>query len=417
MSEYQYYEFQAIDRPLNEQQMEELRDLSTRAEITPTRFTNVYHWGDFKGDPGKLMEKYFDAFVYVTNWGTRELALRLPRRLVDPDTLSKYCAGEALKMRSCGENVILSFYRSEIEEYEWVDGEGWMGALIPLRSDIVSGDLRSLYLAWLLAVQVGEVGDQYEEEEEGNDEDENKVTSPPPPPGLSKLSGSLQSFVKFFQIDDDLVTAASKWSGTLSPIVVSQEEFTEWLLGLGQREKDALLRRMAEGHDPHMRTELLNRFRKERGVQAKGGVRTNEADLPSADELLKEARGIAEERKAKEAERRRKMEAEQARKAAAERKKYLKSLAGREDGAWKEVKNLISTKQPKKYDAAVQLLKDLHELSVSQNNEPAYIARLQKLRDLHHRKGTLLRRFDEAGLPGPQSPPDPSIEDVWGKLE
>jgi hypothetical protein len=40
MSEYQYYEFQAIDRPLTERQMDELRKLSTRAEITPTSFTN-----------------------------------------------------------------------------------------------------------------------------------------------------------------------------------------------------------------------------------------------------------------------------------------------------------------------------------------------------------------------------------------
>jgi hypothetical protein len=51
MSEYQYYEFQAIDRPLTKQEMAEVRSLSTRATITPTRFVNVYHWGNFKGDP------------------------------------------------------------------------------------------------------------------------------------------------------------------------------------------------------------------------------------------------------------------------------------------------------------------------------------------------------------------------------
>ena len=51
MSEYQYYEFRAIDRPLDRKEMDELRALSTRAEITPTSFTNTYHWGDFKGKP------------------------------------------------------------------------------------------------------------------------------------------------------------------------------------------------------------------------------------------------------------------------------------------------------------------------------------------------------------------------------
>ena len=65
MSEYQYYEFQAIDRPPTREEMDELRVLSTRAEITATSFTNTYNWGDFKGDPDALMRDYFDAFLYV----------------------------------------------------------------------------------------------------------------------------------------------------------------------------------------------------------------------------------------------------------------------------------------------------------------------------------------------------------------
>ena len=43
MSEYQYYEFRAIDRPLNNQQMRELRAYSSRAEITSTTFTVEYN--------------------------------------------------------------------------------------------------------------------------------------------------------------------------------------------------------------------------------------------------------------------------------------------------------------------------------------------------------------------------------------
>ena len=61
MSEYQYYEFMAVDNPLNEKDMQALRNLSSRAQITPTSFVNEYHWGDFKGKPLSLMEKYFDG--------------------------------------------------------------------------------------------------------------------------------------------------------------------------------------------------------------------------------------------------------------------------------------------------------------------------------------------------------------------
>ncbi len=87
MSEYQYYEFQAIDRPLTEAQVRELRSCSTRAHITPTSFVNHYEWGNFKGDAQAWMETYFDAFLYLANWGTHELMLRLPPRLLDPDVV------------------------------------------------------------------------------------------------------------------------------------------------------------------------------------------------------------------------------------------------------------------------------------------------------------------------------------------
>ena len=35
--------------------MEALRTLSTRARITAMSFTNHYKWGDFKGDPNRLI--------------------------------------------------------------------------------------------------------------------------------------------------------------------------------------------------------------------------------------------------------------------------------------------------------------------------------------------------------------------------
>lgn len=43
MSEYQYYEFLVIDRPLTSEEIEELRSISTRARITPVSFINHYN--------------------------------------------------------------------------------------------------------------------------------------------------------------------------------------------------------------------------------------------------------------------------------------------------------------------------------------------------------------------------------------
>ena len=90
MSEYQYYEFLAIDRPLTADEMAELRALSTRAVITPVSFTNEYNWGDFKGDPEKLMQRYFDAHVYVANWMTPIFMVRLPMEALTQETAEAY---------------------------------------------------------------------------------------------------------------------------------------------------------------------------------------------------------------------------------------------------------------------------------------------------------------------------------------
>src|SRR5690606_14185070 len=87
MSEYQCYEFVALDRRLTSKEMAELRAISTRAEISPTRFWNEYHFGDLKADPATLLARYFDAHLYFANWGTRRFMLRLPARSVDTAAL------------------------------------------------------------------------------------------------------------------------------------------------------------------------------------------------------------------------------------------------------------------------------------------------------------------------------------------
>lgn len=123
MSEYQYYEFQAIDRPLTDEQQQELRRLSSRAHITPTGFVNVYNYGDLHADPIAMLEKCFDTFCYVANWGTRKLMFRIPPDLIAGEEVWNYCVDEILHLHNKGEYFILEF-TSQSEEYEWEEGEG-----------------------------------------------------------------------------------------------------------------------------------------------------------------------------------------------------------------------------------------------------------------------------------------------------
>ncbi|HEV8566422.1 MAG TPA: hypothetical protein VGQ92_04890, partial [Actinoplanes sp.] len=142
MSEYQYYEFVAVDRPLTPAQQGELRTLSTRARITASSFVNDYQWGDLKGDPRVWMERYFDAHLYLANWGTHRVALRLPRRLLDPDTAAAYCVGESAHSWATGEHVILDL-NSEDDDGDWeYDGEGHLASIVPVRAELAAGDTR-----------------------------------------------------------------------------------------------------------------------------------------------------------------------------------------------------------------------------------------------------------------------------------
>lgn len=158
MREYQYYEFQAIDRPLGEADRQALRDLSTRARITATSFTNSYEWGDFKRDPAQLMERWFDLHLYLANWGLRRLMIRLPKRLVDRHLLGAFLENvDFAELRVSRENLILGIGLDEVELEDWDDGSGWLAVLTPLRAEVLAGDLRLFYLLWLTAVEADAV--------------------------------------------------------------------------------------------------------------------------------------------------------------------------------------------------------------------------------------------------------------------
>jgi hypothetical protein len=142
MSEYQYYEFQAIDRPLGEADRKALRALSTRARITATSFTNSYEWGDFKGDPAKLMDRWFDLHLYLANWGSRRLMIRLPARMVDHPLLDGFLREvDCAELKVAGDNLILDIGRDEVDSEDRDDGSGWLAALAPLRAEVLADDL------------------------------------------------------------------------------------------------------------------------------------------------------------------------------------------------------------------------------------------------------------------------------------
>ena len=124
------------------------------------QLVNEYHWGNFKGDPSRLMEHYYDAHLYVANWGTRRLMLRLPGDLLDSDVLDDYCIDDQLSAWTTDEFVVLDFLsEDDAGEFEFdYATEALLSAIVGVRAELAVGDLRPLYLAWLAACSARESG-------------------------------------------------------------------------------------------------------------------------------------------------------------------------------------------------------------------------------------------------------------------
>ena len=378
MSEYQYYEFQAIDRPLGAAEREQLRAISSRARITATSFVNSYDWGDLKADPLKLLERYFDLFLYVANWGTRQFAMRLPKRLLELQVLERFQLDEDLALiHSAGEYVIISVNRDEVEADEWDDGGGRLAGLAPLRTDLLTGDLRLFSLLWLIQVENDRLGDEVIE----------------PAPGLTELSGPLSALADFLAVDPDLLEAAV---GTATPLPSSEPSpsaIGAFVRNLPEKDKVALLLRLYSGDDPHLSAELRRLYREDRDPRAdKVGPSRTAGDLRAAARRIAQQRKHLAEKRAN-AERRRRQEAE-----AQARAKHLSALAKRGEGAWREIEDLIAMRNGSAYDKAATLLLDHREIAAQARKLESFTGRIAELRSRHAKKGQFIARLKAAGL-------------------
>jgi hypothetical protein len=386
MSEYQYYEFLALDRPLTAAEQAEIRELSTRARITATSFTNEYEWGDFKGHPDLMMQRYYDAHLYLANWGTHRIMLRLPRTLLDPETAGQYCVDDQVTLAATREYVILGM-TSEDEAGEWVeDAEDSLSAIVGVRSELAAGDLRPLYLAWLSAYG------SWERDEDAFGADDEDTAEPPVPAGLGSLTAPQRALADFLRVDPDLLAVAAQASPELPEVKEDPDVLAAHIAGLPGAEKERLLILVARDQAARARMELLRGMRREPDESLGARPRRTVA------ELLDIAAGLrAERHRQAEAEAAsRKAQREQQR--AAARQRRLDELARDPETAWAQARNLIGTKVPARYDEAITLVLELRDLARREDQISEFEQRFAALREEHARKPSLIARFAKAGL-------------------
>ncbi|MFB7630631.1 hypothetical protein ACFC0M_06750 [Streptomyces sp. NPDC056149] len=375
MSEYQYYEFQALDRPLSHEEQQELRALSTRARITATSFTNTYNWGDLSGDPRRMVERYFDAHLYVTNWGTHRLMLRLPKQTLNLPTAQPYCLDHRIDAWTTRTHLLLDL-TSDDEDGEWAEGaDDSLAALIGVRDELATGDLRPLYLAWLSALTAWELEDDAEEEHQA-------ALEPPVPPGLAELTAPQQALTDFLRVDADLLTVAAQASPSApkQPPRPTKKDLAPLIAALPEKEKDALLLRLALGPATRLRTDLLHRLHGTATPTTVPGRRSAAQLLDAAHSLRTERRQRAEHERA------------------TAHAKQLTALAHEAKSTWQQIEAHIATKKTRAYDQAVTLLTELRDAYGHTGHDTDFHQRLTRLREDHQRRPGLIHRLDRHNL-------------------
>ncbi len=382
MSEYQYYEFIAIDEPLTPKQMAELRSRSSRASITPTNFVNDYQWGDLKGDPADWMRRFFDAHVYVANWCTCSLYLRVPKNAFDAEALQIFQTKSVFSVEHTKTHWLLEWGLDESENYDRFaeeDGRGWMGRLAPLRDELLRGDMRPLYLGWLAAVSVGEVGKD--------------ATEPPPPRGLSRLTAAQRSLTEFLEIDPDLIAAAAIPDQHAPKLDIgSDAELDAWIAELPTAEKVATLKMIMTGNAQQAERRLKLRLLAWQREQRPTGAA--ESRCRTVAELQTLAASAAEARKKQGVVRRKKVEAERR----VKHESHLRTLAADFDRCWQVADKQAERGIASAYDevkCSLVELADAYTLCASRSD---FDQKLAQFMVQHGKRGALVRRLEGAGL-------------------
>lgn len=217
MSEYQFYEFISLDRPLSDEARRAMRDLSSRVKLSSHGAIFVYNFGDFPGEPYDLMAEHCDAMLYMSNWGTRQIMLRFPENAIPDDVMNAYqyesVIGEEYGTLEweVGDGYVLLHILLNNEEPDgvWLEGEGTLPGMLPIRENILKGDYRALYMAWLkFASEDLTWVENYAREDEAREANIDSVVEPPVPPNLNIHAAPLENFAEFFKIDSALIRSA-----------------------------------------------------------------------------------------------------------------------------------------------------------------------------------------------------------------
>lgn len=352
----------------------EQRDIgrwSSRTYPTSTGATFVYSYGDFPKDPEQVVGKYFDAMFYIANWGSKTLMLKFPKELLDTDAMQQYCTVDEISVTEHGECYVLEMTFSEEEGYGWIDGEGYLSALIGLRQDILHGDYRSVHIAWLHACS-------RVREWEGFD---GTLPEPSLSRSFAQLNGALDSWVELLGVDKDLLSVMAG-SHIGRPESESDDSAERIALLPNEEKDDFLLRVLCE--EPLLSVKLRKRLE---SLLQQSDTTPMRSPRRTIGEIFQEAEKSKQQRR--EIDRRKREE---------KKRQKLAALEAEETTLWQRVSRHISDKTPNAYDAAIVILKDLLVLAKHRGTQHEYEQRVRGILKEYSRLSSLKSKVTRAKL-------------------
>lgn len=349
MSEYQYVVFQAVDGPLDDKQLKFAQRQSTRAEVSRWSLSCDYHYSSFRGDVDGLLRQGYDVYLEYTNYGNREIKLRLPNGIPFAKSVwSKYVDGEQLKWKNDakGNGGILTLHpyheSGELEEI-WKPRE-YLDAAIHVRERLICGDLRALYLLWLCAAD-----DDYNDPEE--------IIEPPVPHGIADVPTHTSELLSFFGLDPLLLVAAGSGVAPAPNAEAESRPVAQWVESLDNPRAKELLHRLLVGDTASEKAQLLAEIR---DSQTSDGWPTSDKQR-SFDELLQKAAALRDGEVAKQAQKAKAKAIREAAKAERERADRMQEMLKDPDKWLREAERLVDARGTHNYKAAAEILHDLRE--------------------------------------------------------
>src|SRR5215469_7299304 len=238
---------------------------------------------------------------------------------------------------------ILDIHFGEMEAPdEWTEYE--LGSLIPIRDELMEGDLRALYIVWLTAQIMIEGYDEEEYEDEEEEEDW-EITVPPVPPGFGTLTAAQYALAELLQVPQELLLAAAHHSKAAAPS--PGDDFAAWVKLLPPDRQNDYLVRLAH-NEPGLSRQLVRELRE------LGQDKTRAA--PSTGEEVTYATLLTESREIRARQEREKREQAQA-----ARLRHLQEVHDHQDTYWHQVEQAVMRGTGTGYDEALRSLVELRD--------------------------------------------------------